>query len=162
MARKGGETMSRGVKHDGGYRFGRITVKDGVIHHPEGGGPVAGARATVDAAGAIEKRITVTRVLLTGPLALAWRKKRDNRELYLLVEGNGFAFVEPVPPNMTLAARQAAQFINGQGSRTVAQPGSQPAGWHTDPSGRHELRFWDGQRWTEHVSDVGVATTDTL
>jgi hypothetical protein len=30
-----------------------------------------------------------------------------------------------------------------------------PAGWFTDPSRRHELRYWDGQRWTEHVSDRG-------
>ncbi|HKO85810.1 MAG TPA: DUF2510 domain-containing protein, partial [Actinomycetota bacterium] len=26
-------------------------------------------------------------------------------------------------------------------------------GWLADPSRRHELRYWDGQRWTEHVSD---------
>ena len=27
-----------------------------------------------------------------------------------------------------------------------------PAGWHPDPHGAG-LRWWDGQRWTEHVSD---------
>jgi len=27
--------------------------------------------------------------------------------------------------------------------------------WHPDPSGRHELRWWDGSRWTEQVSDGG-------
>jgi hypothetical protein len=25
------------------------------------------------------------------------------------------------------------------------------AGWYRDPSGAFPLRFWDGQRWTEHV-----------
>ncbi len=35
-----------------------------------------------------------------------------------------------------------------------------PAGWHHDPFQRHELRYWDGARWTEHVSDHGVATVD--
>lgn len=35
-------------------------------------------------------------------------------------------------------------------------------GWHPDPSGRHELRYWDGSAWTEHVSDGGVAGTDPV
>jgi hypothetical protein len=32
--------------------------------------------------------------------------------------------------------------------------------WRTDPSGRHDVRYWDGGRWTEHVSDQGVQSTD--
>ncbi len=39
---------------------------------------------------------------------------------------------------------------------------SSPAAWHPDPTGRHEHRYWDGDRWTEHVADAGVATTDPL
>ncbi len=27
-----------------------------------------------------------------------------------------------------------------------------PPGWYPDPSGEHELRYFDGQTWTEHVS----------
>lgn len=38
----------------------------------------------------------------------------------------------------------------------------QPAGWHADPRGRHELRYWDGSAWTEHVSDGGVQATDPV
>ena len=34
------------------------------------------------------------------------------------------------------------------------------AGWHRDPSGRHELRFWDGTRWTEHIIDEGIPALD--
>jgi Protein of unknown function (DUF2510) len=30
-----------------------------------------------------------------------------------------------------------------------------PAGWHPDPFGTHELRYFDGAAWTEHVSDQG-------
>ena len=37
---------------------------------------------------------------------------------------------------------------------------SSPAGWHPDPTKRHELRYWDGQQWTAHVSDRGVQGTD--
>jgi len=36
------------------------------------------------------------------------------------------------------------------------------AGWHPDPTSRHELRYFDGQRWTEHVSDRGRQATDPL
>ena len=35
-----------------------------------------------------------------------------------------------------------------------------PAGWYADPSGRFELRYWDGQAWTEHVSRAGQQYTD--
>lgn len=38
-----------------------------------------------------------------------------------------------------------------------------PAGaWHPDPSGRHQLRWWDGARWTESVSDAGHVSSDVL
>jgi hypothetical protein len=30
------------------------------------------------------------------------------------------------------------------------------ASWQPDPSGTHELRYWDGTAWTEHVSDQGT------
>lgn len=36
------------------------------------------------------------------------------------------------------------------------------AGWHPDPAGRHAYRYWDGQTWTDQVSDAGQATTDPL
>lgn len=39
---------------------------------------------------------------------------------------------------------------------------SHPAKWHPDPTGRHELRWWDGTVWTEHVSDGGVTSTDPV
>jgi hypothetical protein len=35
-----------------------------------------------------------------------------------------------------------------------------PAGWYADPSGRYELRYWDGLAWTEHVSRAGQQFTD--
>jgi len=35
-----------------------------------------------------------------------------------------------------------------------------PAGWYPDPSGRFELRYWDGTQWTEHVARQGQQFTD--
>jgi hypothetical protein len=37
---------------------------------------------------------------------------------------------------------------------------SVPAGWYADPSGRYELRYWDGDAWTEHVARGGQQFTD--
>lgn len=39
---------------------------------------------------------------------------------------------------------------------------SNPAAWHPDPTGKHEYRYWDGERWTEHVSDSGQVSSDPL
>ena len=36
------------------------------------------------------------------------------------------------------------------------------AGWYADPQQRHELRYWDGTGWTNHVADRGVAGTDPV
>lgn len=37
-----------------------------------------------------------------------------------------------------------------------------PPSWYVDPTNRHELRFWDGSRWTEHVSSGGVGGIDPV
>jgi len=34
------------------------------------------------------------------------------------------------------------------------------ASWKPDPGNVHELRWWDGTRWTEHVMDAGRPSTD--
>lgn len=40
--------------------------------------------------------------------------------------------------------------------------GAAAAAWHPDPTGRHQLRYWNGSEWTEHVSDNGVQATDPV
>jgi hypothetical protein len=44
----------------------------------------------------------------------------------------------------------------------MATPPIVPAGWYTDPVGRHEYRYWDGTDWKPEVSDGGVAAVDPL
>jgi hypothetical protein len=39
-------------------------------------------------------------------------------------------------------------------------PNDRAPDWKLDPLGRHELRYWDGLRWTEHVSDESRTSTD--
>lgn len=53
----------------------------------------------------------------------------------------------------------------GAGALVDRTPPTAPGGtgsaaeWRPDPSGRHALRWWDGTRWTEHVSDGGGRTS---
>ena len=37
-----------------------------------------------------------------------------------------------------------------------------PANWHPDPTGRHQLRYWDGNAWTDHVSTNGQSGVDPM
>ena len=34
--------------------------------------------------------------------------------------------------------------------------------WSPDPTGRHQVRWWDGSAWTDHVSDDGATSTDPM
>ena len=37
---------------------------------------------------------------------------------------------------------------------------SVPANWYKDPSGRFEMRYWNGTQWTEHVATAGKQSVD--
>ncbi len=39
-------------------------------------------------------------------------------------------------------------------------PANIPAGWYPDPHLAYELRYWDGSRWTDHVSTRGEQAID--
>lgn len=47
-------------------------------------------------------------------------------------------------------------------SSAAGSPSRPPAGWYQDPAGRHQLRYWDSERWTQHVSDDGSQSTDPV
>ncbi len=57
-------------------------------------------------------------------------------------------------------AASAADTEPGTAATTDAAASGVPAGWYADPSGRFELRYWDGNAWTEHVSRAGQQYTD--
>ena len=99
-----------------------VKIRDAEIKFGKEGGSIAGARATVDTAGALDKRVTATRLMLTGPLAFGLRKTKDNRELYLLVEGDGSAFSAELDPKQGAAARKFAARVNALGQESAPDP----------------------------------------
>lgn len=69
----------------------------------------------------------------------------------------------------TVADAPAADAPDAPAADAPAEPAAEaaptadaavPAGWYADPSGRFELRYWDGAAWTEHVSRAGQQFTD--
>jgi hypothetical protein len=65
---------------------------------------------------------------------------------------------EPAPA----AQPEPTPAVQPQAAPAAAAPATPavPANWYADPSGRFELRYWDGNAWTEHVSRAGQQYTD--
>lgn len=62
------------------------------------------------------------------------------------------------------AATPAAGYGPAPAPGAAAVPGAptSPANWFPDPTGRHELRYWDGRAWTADVSDGGTTAQDPV
>lgn len=63
--------------------------------------------------------------------------------------------VEPAP-----AAEPEPVVVTPAAQPSYTPTPTVPSGWYADPSGRFELRYWDGTAWTEHVSRAGQQYTD--
>jgi putative membrane protein len=61
--------------------------------------------------------------------------------------------------DLTVLSR-AARAREAAAPRSFPAAAVAPGGWFADPSGRHQLRYFDGTIWTVHVSDDGVTGVD--
>ena len=50
--------------------------------------------------------------------------------------------------------------VPGAAAATETAVPDVPANWYKDPSGRFELRYWNGTVWTEHVATGGKQSVD--
>lgn len=48
------------------------------------------------------------------------------------------------------------------GAANWSTPQAVAGQWAPDPYRRHELRYWDGSRWTQHVSSQGTTGLDRI
>lgn len=101
------------------------------------GNPASGQRhelpglvARVEDSGTLNRRITATRLATLGPFALAAKKKQDDREVYLTVEGATMAIVRSVlfkkTPTAGADARKFAAQLNLMARTTPAAPVESP------------------------------------
>jgi hypothetical protein len=61
------------------------------------------------------------------------------------------------------AAGSVAPGVAANGNGHASTNGHGPrAGWHPDPSARHELRYHDGHAWTEYVRAVDGYRVDPI
>jgi hypothetical protein len=73
----------------------------------------------------------------------------------------------PQPPATPPAPGTAQPWQAGPGPTpavgSAASVGANPPpGWHPDPVARHDHRYWDGDRWTEHVVSAGTPAVDPI
>jgi hypothetical protein len=69
----------------------------------------------------------------------------------------------PTPVSQPPATAASSNPVTyGSATSTASSVGDAvaPAAWYPDPSGRYELRYWNGSAWTEHVSRNGQQFTD--
>lgn len=92
------------------------------IKTPHGSGAINGAIATVDSQ--VSSRITATRLLAIGVLALAAQKKTGN--LYLSIDTPQVSSVVECPPQDQQTAREFAVSITNQGRRADASDPRRP------------------------------------
>lgn len=75
-------------------------------------------------------------------------------ELDPMQGGYGFAVKAALKPRVAELERRLG------GQPAASAPVAAPAAWYADPAGRHQQRYWDGSRWTEHVADNGQSSVD--
>lgn len=73
-----------------------------------------------------------------------------------LAVGGGGAATGTFEPS----ARVSAGPSGTQPAQEVSAVPDVPANWYKDPSGRFELRYWNGTAWTEHVATGGKQSVD--
>lgn len=102
------------------HQFAGVTLQGDTVSFKRESQPVNGVQAVVETAGELRKRSTITRTLgggvLFGPagavVGALFRKKKDARELYLLIDGPKYAWVVEVSPSKGAAARKFAAAVN--------------------------------------------------
>ena len=98
-----------------------LTVMGGQFRAPnQDPVPVDGARITIERGEEAGKRVTATRVLLTGVFALLLKK--DMNQLFITIENGDKVMLCPVPAKKEGAARILATMVNGEATGVDKTP----------------------------------------
>ncbi len=89
-----------------------------------------------------------------------WARASQNKILWVVLIAVGFVaciFGVVIDLVYLLSIRPQLDRVGGPAETGAGAP---QAGWYPDPNARHELRYFDGTRWSDHVSDAGVPASD--
>lgn len=82
---------------------------------------------------------------------------------HAFIRHHGTVATAPTPATVSSLVTtpvSATAAVDNAASTTSAPSAEVPANWYKDPSGRYELRYWNGTTWTEHVATGGKQFTD--
>jgi hypothetical protein len=155
----------------------KFDERAGTISYKGQGGPISGARATVETEGDLRRGARFLTTALIDDTSTIFGAKRllSRRRLFLTIEGPGYGWVIKLDGKEAKAVHNFAARFNAAASPsapvggpqaapqmshpTVLQPLAQSTQevstigrWADDPWGRFPHRWWDGKRWTEWVS----------
>ena len=94
--------------------------------------------------------------------AFRFYQRREDATVAVHAIVTGLMKGDPGPADVIAAivAAVPASIVTDEAGSPVATAPS--ADWYPDPSGGHQLRYWDGAGWTAHVADDGQQSTDAL
>ncbi len=124
------------------------------------------ADLTIEGADELHGRPSAAAVLAFGVLGLALLTY-DSRCIVVVESIDGQTLILAVAM-LPAALRGHLAAILDERNRALTSaippppPGSDPPAWRSDPTARHQVRWWDGQWWTEHVADNGVTAVDHI
>jgi hypothetical protein len=76
------------------------------------GGPIEGAKASVQTEGEIRDRFTATRIFALGLFALAFKKKTSDKDVFVVIEHPDYVITSHVPSKKESDAREFARAFN--------------------------------------------------
>ncbi|MGI8938027.1 MAG: DUF2510 domain-containing protein [Iamia sp.] len=114
-----------------------------------------------------------------GPASKKWRKRWKSVEVAKSTEQRDaerrqaqtnadaltqamLAVASQMRPSDQAAVVGGPIIVDSLPAESALQSATPGPGWAADPTGRHEMRYWDGAIWSEHVSDSGAQAVDPL
>jgi len=102
--------------------------------------------------------------IVAGIVALAVANGRARSRLATANAELAFLRPENLRLNQLVASLTGSSYHEAYATPSAPSAPSAPSGpdarWYPDPSGRHQLRWWNGNEWTDSVFDGGVASND--
>jgi hypothetical protein len=100
--------------------------------------------------------------IIGGFVALAIANSKARSRLVAANAELGFLRPENARLQQWLASVTGVPVHEAYSSGYTTAAAAPAAAWHPDPTGRHQVRLWDGVQWSDQVSDDGSVSSDPI